>query len=507
MAGVAAYVVYAVLTGILAVIIHGLVNFAKRARAVSKLKGVPFKFPLGTIYKHKNGREHILHLLSEMRKNPSEPFRLWLGPIQPIVVLTTPADIRAVLEQKPKKSLMVYRYIAPWLGARSLLLLEGEEWHSMRRLLTPAFHQTILKSYTEMVTRASDLILDKFLTYAETPSEPVDVFQDYCMLTLDVICRCAFSHESNCQDPGVTDPYATAIAEIALDILKRVRTPAHMFDFVFYRSEAGKSFQKKIDFVHEYVEEIIAKRRKELDSMTAQQIARCERPGGRALMDFLDTLLMTAKQEGSNLTDEVIRHQCDTFLFAGHDTTSTALSWFTYLMSKHQDVQDKCRAEIIGVFGHEGEPSYDKLNQLAYTTATIKEALRVYPSIIGVARITHEPVTLSNGVTIEPGTTTALNMLCLHHNPTVWENPEEFNPERFMKTLDDPYSFMPFSVGRRNCIGMNFAYNEMRCVIAQLLRRLKFTPAKDYEPELESRIVLSSTTGIKVCMEKIVDDM
>eukprot|EP01147_Barroeca_monosierra_P004579 gene4579-8576_t len=504
------------LAAIVAWIISKLISWARRISAIEKLGGAKFSFPLGTLKEHPTNVESLKYILKYSRKNRKAAIRFWHTFLMPHVVLYQPEDIKKVIARNSPKTQMLYRFVRPWLGGKSLLLLEGDEWKRMRTLLNPAFHRKLLETYSQVwpwftvdpafdilgmvIVDTTQVLIEKFEEYAEDTEKPVDVFYDYALLTLDVICRCAFSYESNCQR-NPNEKYAMAIGDIANLITTRVRTPKYLIDWIYTRSDEGKEFQKRLDFVHETANKIIAKRRKELAGQNKTEVARDQRPSGRALFDFLDICLLAEDENGQPaLTDEEIRSQCDTFLFAGHDTTSTALSWLSYNFSKHPEYQERCRQEIFEVFGDD-IPDYDKLGSLEFTTACIKESLRLFPPILGVGRVLDKPLELECGVVLQPGTSVGCSSFATHRNPDVWEDPDTYNPERFLQPKrPDMYSFFPFSVGNRNCIGSNFAMNEIRVVICQLLRKFRFLPV-DYEPILESVIVLRSANGVKVRIE------
>ncbi|EGD79816.1 hypothetical protein PTSG_10799 [Salpingoeca rosetta] len=481
------------------------------AITLRSMNGVKVKIQVGpctscvlTMKEHPNNAASLKYILKYSRENRGGAIRFWHTVLMPHVVVYQPADVKKVITRNSPKTQMLYRFVRPWLGQKSLLLLEGEEWRTMRHLLNPAFHRVLLKNYSTVIVEATEELVTKFNRYAATPDKEVDVFPDFCLLTLDAICRCAFGYESGCQT-NPKEKYATAIGEIANFITKRVRTPKYLFDTIYERSDEGREFQAVLDYVHGKANEIIARRKEELKGVSIEDVARDKRPSGRALFDFLDICLLSRDKDGNPaLTDEEIRSQCDTFLFAGHDTTSTALSWLTYNLSKHPEYQERCRQEIIEAFGDE-HPDFDRINELKFTTACIKESMRLYPPVLGTGRVLDQPLELQCGVVLQPGTSVGCSSFASHRNPDTWEDPDTYNPERFLETRPDIYAYFPFSVGSRNCIGNNFAMNEIRVVMCQLLRKFKFLPV-DYEPLLESVLVLRSQNGVKVRIQKLHED-
>eukprot|EP00045_Choanoeca_perplexa_P017028 m.238849 g.238849 ORF g.238849 m.238849 type:complete len:517 (+) comp17431_c0_seq1:141-1691(+) len=484
------------LTIILIFVIRKLVSLYKGIAAIEKMPGYKFKFPYGTLHHHSNPVAHVAMLKNLSAEYPETGFRFWLGPIQAVCVLNHPALLRKLLEQNPPKSLMLYSYVKPWLGEHSLLTIEGDEWKHMRKLLTPAFHMQILKFYAPVVVEATEILIEKFLKHGVETD--YDVFNDFGLLTLDVVCRAAFSYEGNPQ-LNTEDRYSQSIGEIAHYIIKRATNPAMMMDAVYFRTQAGKELQQVLDYVHDHADKVINQRAEELKDLTLEDVGRV-RPGGRKLLDFLDILLLSKDADGKGLSKEAIRHQCDTFLFAGHDTTSTCLSWFCYVLSINPEIQSKVRQEILEAFGAD-EPSYEDVQtKVPYLTACMKEALRMFPPVPGVGRVLEQPLDLGHTV-LQPGTNAAIGIYALHHNPSVWPEPDKYDPERFTGARKhDPYSFLPFSFGKRNCIGQSFAMSEIRLAMCQILRKVQILPSIDpeYKPEVMAQVVLRSKNGIRM---------
>lgn len=183
-----------------------------------------------------------------------------------------------------------------------------------------------------------------------------------------------------------------------------------------------------------------------------------------------------AKDENDvGLSDKEVRAEVDTFLFAGHDTTSSALSWTVYRLASHQDIQTKCRAEIDEVFKDKKteDTEWSDLSKMEYLTRCIKESLRITPPVPVIQRRIEEPLDI-NGANIPKNSPVSIHIYEIHNNTEIWENPLEYNPDRFLHEnvkKRDPFSFVAFSAGPRNCIGQNFAMNFMKIVLSKLLRK------------------------------------
>ncbi|KAK6165884.1 hypothetical protein SNE40_022705 [Patella caerulea] len=185
----------------------------------------------------------------------------WFGPLLADVSLTSPESVKPVLKSSMPKA-KLYHLLKPWLGD-GLLLSKGEKWARNRRLLTPAFHFEILKPYLIIKNTAADICCSKINKFA-TEDEYFEVFSVITMFTLDVILKCAFSYDTNCQELGTGHPYAQAVHELSRTITLRFLKPWLQFDWLFNLTKLGKDFKKHCDYVHNVAEEIISKMRKVL---------------------------------------------------------------------------------------------------------------------------------------------------------------------------------------------------------------------------------------------------
>ncbi|GLD63364.1 docosahexaenoic acid omega-hydroxylase CYP4F3-like protein [Lates japonicus] len=196
--------------------------------------------------------------------------------------------------------------------------------------------------------------------------------------------------------------------------------------------------------------------------------------------DFVDIILLSQDEDGKGLTDEEIQAEANTFMFAGHDTTASAICWTLYNLARHSHYQEKCRQEVMDLMQgrdrHEIE--WEDLSNLTFTTMCIRESLRLHSPVQAVTRKYTQDMMLPEERTVPQGTICLVSIYGTHHNPTVWTNPHEFNPLRFDPTNTSnraSHAFIPFSSGPRNCIGQKFALAELRVVVASTLLRFRLT--------------------------------
>ena len=226
----------------------------------------------------------------------------------------------------------------------------------------------------------------------------------------------------------------------------------------------------------------------------------------RKYLDFLDILLTAADQDGKGLSDLEIRDEADTFMFEGHDTTTSGMCWTLYCLAKHPEHQEKVREEVKSVLMGREWLEYEDLKDLKYTHWCIKEAMRLYPPVFFIFRQASEDLEL-DGHVIPKGMQVGISIRNIHRHPDIWENPNDFDPLRFHPSNvegRDPYAYMPFSAGYRNCIGQNFALNEERLIVASLVLRFRLSLVEGHKVEMLPTVVLRAANDIAVNLESIM---
>lgn len=185
-------------------------------------------------------------------------------------------------------------------------------------------------------------------------------------------------------------------------------------------------------------------------------------------------LALTAKDEnGIGLTDKEVGDEILTFLLAGHETTANALTWFMYETCRNPGVMTLLQEEVASITNI--EPTADDLTTLKYMTMCMKEILRLYPPASEFSRRAPKDFTLG-GVHIPEDTTIQFTTYAIHHDPLLWDDPESFDPERFGDNGKpyDTFSYIPFSLGERNCIGQNFFWLEIKVFLLYMIRSFEW---------------------------------
>ncbi|CAO2604687.1 Cytochrome P450 4F6 [Lemmus lemmus] len=395
------------------------------------------------------------------------------------------------------------------LPGDGLLLSSGDKWSHHRRLLTPAFHFDILKPYVKIFNKSVNIMHAKWQQLTAKGSARLDMFEHISLMTLDSLQKCIFSFDSNCQPCRSPSEYIAAILELSSLIMKRQRQLFLHMDFLYYLTPDGRRFRKACDLVHDFTDAVIRERRRTLHSQGVDEFVKAKAKS--KTLDFIDVLLLAKDEDGKQLSDEDIRAEADTFMFEGHDTTASGLSWILYNLARHPEYQERCRQEVQELLrGREPEEiEWDDLNQLPFLTMCIKESLRLHPPVPVISRCCTQDIVLPDGRVIPKGVTCLISIFGVHHNPSVWPDPEVYNPFRFdPETTKDrsPLAFIPFSAGARNCIGQTFAMNEMKVALALTLLRFRLLP-DDKEPRRQPELILRAEGGLWLRVEPLSTGM
>uniref|UniRef100_A0A8D0GU99 Cytochrome P450 family 4 subfamily B member 37 n=1 Tax=Sphenodon punctatus TaxID=8508 RepID=A0A8D0GU99_SPHPU len=387
------------------------------------------------------------------------------------------------------KELQTYEFLVPWIG-KGLLILNGPKWHQHRRLLTPGFHYDILKSYVTLMAESVRVMLDKWEKLIPE-KKSVELFEHVSLMTLDSIMKCIFNPSPSLLCRG--NSYIQTVLDLSVMLHKRILMPLYHNEIIYWFSASGRRFRKACRLAQHHTGILYG------PSDPGLQILKKRR------LDFLDILLCARDEHGNGLSDEDLRAEVDTFMFAGHDTTASGISWILYCLAQYPEHQQKCREEINDLLADRDTIEWDDLGKMPYSTMFIKECLRLYPPVLLVGRELSAPVTFADGRSLPKGLTWTpnppqLNFLTLLFLSQVFD-PLRFSPENTSNR--HPYAFLPFAAGPRNCIGQHFAMNEMKISLALTLSRFELSPDPEKPPVPIHLIVLRSKNGIHVYLRKL----
>lgn len=404
-------------------------------------------------------RRDILGLLSASARECGDAAELRLGPVRALLV-SHPDGIEEVLVSKRAafwRAQPIRRNRR--LVGTSMLATTGEPWRRHRRLAQPAFHRRRVEGYaTAMVEEASTLVA------GWRTGATIDVQAEMTRLTLAVVIRTLFGATL---DPAQQRRVAATIPVILWTFQRRIE------------SLSGNLLPEQIPTPN-----MVRHRR-----AVARLEAVLDRAMASAALDDPPTLLgllrETTDEHGDRLTPAEIRDEAKTFFVAGHETTATALTWALHLLDRHPAAAARVRAEVAEVIGDRPARAED-LTALRWTTAVVRETLRLRPPAFVIGRETGEPVEVA-GVELPARTPVLISPWVVHHDPRWWPEPEAFQPQRWL--TDDAHAhprlaYVPFAAGPHQCIGEGFALTEAVLVLATITQHvgLEGSPGHVAEP-------------------------
>uniref|UniRef100_A0A182K4P1 Cytochrome P450 n=1 Tax=Anopheles christyi TaxID=43041 RepID=A0A182K4P1_9DIPT len=410
--------------------------------------------------------------------------------------ITSSKNIEKVLLTKTTKKSYQYDFLEPWLGT-GLLLSFGEKWFQRRKIITPSFHFKILDQFMDVFNKEAETLVTKLERHVDRPE--FDIYDYITLYALDSICATSMGVHINAQeDPN--NEYAQGVKKVSEYVFRRIFSVLNQFPALFVLYSYAREQGRIIKRLHDFTNSVIDKRRKQLErenqSTTVDDYSKHRDT-------FLDQLLKV-KIQGKPLSTADIREEVDTFMFEGHDTTTSGISFTILQLAKHQNIQQKLYDEIDTVLGDSAKTivlTNTVLQELKYLDLVIKESLRLVPPVPFIGRKLLEDMEM-NGTTVPAGSSISLNIFCLHRNPKVFPEPEKFIPERFSDENEikrGPYDYIPFSAGSRNCIGQKYALLEMKVTIVKLLASYRILPGESIDQvRYKADLVIRPSGGIPV---------
>lgn len=369
------------------------------------------------------------------------------------------------------------KFLATLLGNYSIVMLDHDRHKRRRQLLMPPFHGDRMKAYGSLIANLTRSIFDQlaigdsFLARKLTQE-----------LSLQVILQAVF---------GVTD--GDRAAQLKTQLVRVADTfQSPLSSSLLFFPALQKDWGPWSPWGH------FRQQQQHLDELIYAEIRdRREQPDGDRI-DILSLLMTATDDTGQPMTDQELRDELTTLMFAGHETTATAMAWALYWIHHQPEVREKLLQELQTV--DVTDPM--TVVRSPYLSAVCNETLRIHPvGMLTFPRVVQEPTELL-GYPLAPGTTLVGCIYLTHQREDLYPNPKEFRPERFLERQFSPYEFLPFGAGVRRCIGEALAQFELKLALATILRHYTLELATT-RPEIPRRrgITLAPTHGVPMVMQ------
>lgn len=341
-----------------------------------------------------------------------------------------------------------YDMLKPILGD-GIFVSEGDVWTRQRRLLAPEFREHAVARFVPPMVECAEKLFAQW--DAKQDEGPIDISADMMRLTLWIIGRAMFKSEF---------VQETEIIGHSLEVCLAHAT-VRMMSMGLYKEWLPTRGNREAREAEKALNDAI------------MDLIRREREGAEGTPDVLSRMMRARDSEtGAAMSDKQLLDETKSLVLAGHETTSLALSWTFYLLSTHPDVEERIVEEAMRVLG-DRTPTAQDVSNLVYSRQVFLEAMRLYPPVPGVSRNTLADDVI-DGIPVPAGQLVVVAPYVTHRHPDYWTEPETFDPDRFSEKraeMIEPYSYMPFLLGRRQCLGEHFAMLEGPLLLSMILRR------------------------------------
>jgi cytochrome P450 len=388
-------------------------------------------------------------------------FAIELGPVVrfelPFItahLLSSPDHVERVLVKEHRlftKQTRGYDQLRQFLG-NGLVTSEGDFWLRQRRIAQPAFHRQRIAGFASTFVRCADQLADRWEQDAKR-GRTIDVHHDMMELALRIASLTLLSSDTGDKASEV----GPAIDLMLHEAVSRINNPFRLPQSI--PTPSNRRAERAMQTLDRIVLDIIAARRK-----------------GKAREDDLLQMLIEARDEetGEGMTDQQLRDEVMTMFLAGHETTANALTWTWVLLSRFPHVARALASEASSVLGDRAAGVED-VPRLELSRRVLSESMRLYPPVWVIGRSPAEDVEI-DGYTIPRGSLLFLSPYVIQRLPSLWEDPEGFDPDRFAPERQRTWhrcQYFPFSLGPRMCIGAAFAQMEGQLVLSTLARRFR----------------------------------
>jgi len=355
------------------------------------------------------------------------------------------------------------------LFGNNLVNANGDIWRRQHKIIKPSFHVKNLAKITDLLT--ASCVQELLKQFEKIDDKSIEIHSWTQRITLDVLGKGGFNF-----DFGSLENDDSPFVHVYNNIMKGF---VHPLSFILpepFGSWSSQLLQKdthqQVDKFHGMLQDVIEQKRKQKKEIGKEN-------SSLGPVDLLDLMIESNDEEGgARLTNQELRDNVVIFFLAGHDTTSSSLSFALYLLATHPEIQKKAREHVKEILGDQAVANYEQQKKMDYLTMIIKEGLRLFPPVGQVIMRKLTKDYKFGDVFLPKGSSGSVNIYYLHHNPRYWENPEKFDPERFASGSNEQRPFFawnPFGGGQRSCVGQEFSLIEQRLVLSSILAKYEIS--------------------------------
>ncbi|CAM8890928.1 unnamed protein product [Rhodiola kirilowii] len=431
-------------------------------------------------------------------------YKLAFGP-KAFVVVSDPIVARHILRENAfsyDKGVLA-DILEPIMG-KGLIPADLDTWKQRRRVIAPGFHALYLEAMVKNFTKCSERTILKFENFLEANNMQggkeieLDMEAEFSSLALDIIGLSVFNYDFGSvtkESPVIKAVYGTLFEA---EHRSTFYIPYWKLPLAKWIVPRQRKFQKDILFINNCLDELIKNAKDTREETDVEKLQQ------RDYSNLKDPCLLRflVDMRGADVDDRQLRDDLMTMLIAGHETTAAVLTWAVFLLAQNPLKMKKAQAEIDLVLG-QSTPTYESIKSLEYIRLIVVESLRLFPQPPLLIRRSLKSDSLpgghqgdKNGYVIPAGTDIFISVYNLHRSPYFWDQPNEFEPERFLVKKSSPgiqgwagydpsrspgalypnevisdFAFLPFGGGPRKCVGDQFALMESTVALAMLLQK------------------------------------
>jgi cytochrome P450 family 110 len=421
-----------------------------------------------------------LRVLDTCSQRYGDTFTLRLATFKPLVFFSHPQAIQEIFTADVKQfdSGRANEIVRPLVGEHSLLLLDGTSHQRQRRLLLPPFHGERMHSYSQIIDEITQQVASQW-----TIGKPIEVRTAMQDITLEVILHAVFGLRQ-----GTRYQQLKLLLATMLNMTDSPLSSSMLFFKILQQdlgnwSPWGRMMRRKQQIYHLLQEEIDERRGK--PELTGN--------------DVLSLMMSARDEQGQSMTDAELQDELMTLLFAGHETTATALAWAFYWIHKQPEIHQKVLHELDSLGDN---PDLMAIARLPYLSAVCAETLRIYPVVFFAFPRRAKSSVKIMGHEFDADTTLIPCIYLTHRRDDLYPDPSQFKPERFMNRQFSPYEYLPFGGGNRRCVGLALAQLEMKLVLATILSRyqLALADTKPVKP-IRRGLTIAPSGGIAMVVQ------